>query len=659
MNASADITPAKEVEARRASNLWMVYPLVLAMLVGTLYVLTLRVGVGGETDGAKWQFVGDVLGVPHTTGYPLYVLLSHLFSYLPLGTLAWRVNFMSAFFAVAAVVTLQRILRGLLQNEILAFGGALLLAVSPLFWKFAVVAGVYSLNAFFVCLVIYFLFKWSDMVRERGMSPDSAGRGYFYAACFVYALSFGNHVTMITLLPAFVFFALVTDRRTVLNLKTALLALLFVALAASLYSLPFISTNMPSPYLENRVETFGDLWNLITASGFRQYMFMHGVKGPPHALLSFYLRSLIAQFTIFGFLVMAAGLFLLGTKHGVKLFFLLIYLSVNLFMTLNYHVPQVVYQFIPSYVVLAIIMGFSAGLFRVVAPYLRSFGGAVSSALCLAVLLGMAAFTMFSNMPGFKAKQEEARLNDILANDVVDALPPDGVILANDYVDSMILFYKMLGEKRGREKEWRVMHDAGWKTIKPEAGWFDPANVASRYDVETVGRLLKGEEVNWSPLALKDKNAGRHEIYFWSRDKILLDMAGFLSERVDLPGEAGEKNVYGGGRILLYRITRRVDRPPEDIIEIYNEGLTLLRDGKLRDALFRFSLLTFENKGFAEAYFQLGMCFRGMKKYEKAREQWKKVLDLIPDYKPAIEELKKLPQPPGQTTAELRDRSEG
>ena len=106
------------------------------------------------------------------------------------------------------------------------------------------------------------------------------------------------------------------------------------------------------------------------------------------------------------------------------------------------------------------------------------------------------------------------------------------------------------------------------------------------------GRLLKGEEVNWSPLARKDKNAGKHEIYFWSRDKILLDMAGFLSERVDLPGEAGEKNVYGGRQIRLYRITGHVDRSPEEIIRIYDEGLVLLRRRRFLEAAARFFSLT-------------------------------------------------------------------
>ena len=34
-------------------------------------------------DSPKFQFVGAVWGVPHNPGYPLYIVISHLFSELP------------------------------------------------------------------------------------------------------------------------------------------------------------------------------------------------------------------------------------------------------------------------------------------------------------------------------------------------------------------------------------------------------------------------------------------------------------------------------------------------------------------------------------------------------------------------------------------------
>src|SRR5690348_13211180 len=82
--------------------------LVCALLVGigtlALYVLTLRPDVGGIEDAPKFQFVGYVLGTAHSPGYPLYVLLTHVFDKLPIGTIAYRVNLFSAVMAAAACV---------------------------------------------------------------------------------------------------------------------------------------------------------------------------------------------------------------------------------------------------------------------------------------------------------------------------------------------------------------------------------------------------------------------------------------------------------------------------------------------------------------------------------------------------------------------------
>jgi MFS family permease len=539
--------------------LWFLYPACLAAVVAALYLFTLYPGVGGETDTAKWQFVGKVLGMPHITGYPLYVLVNHVFSFLPVGTLAWRINFMSAFFAVLAVVLLQRILRGLLNSELLALGGALVLAVSPMFWTFAVAAGVYSLNAFFICLVMYLLFKWADARRGRP-AGGREGRGYFYAACFAYALSLGNHVTMITMLPALVIFALATDWRAVLSMKTMLLSLLFVMLLAGLYIFPFIQTAMPSPYLENRVRTFDDLWRLLTATGFRQYLFAGGTTGLVEMQLPFYISQVSAQFTFFSLLLIMAGLLVLGWEHGRKLAFVATFLGANLCMALNYYVShaQLQYQFIPSYVFLALVIGMVPGAANALAPHMDRGTRRMFSGAALLVLVGLAGLLVEGNIAKIQAKQREMALNEKLANDVIEALPKDGVILANSYNDSMIFMYKMVGERRESEKRWRVLHDTSWRITRVEP---DPTHMTDGrtvYDLSAVERLMRGEKVDWSPLSLEEGGPIRHAVYFSSGDKPLLDRAGYTSEAVDLPGNGTGENCYGGRTIRLYRITGQV-----------------------------------------------------------------------------------------------------
>src|SRR5207302_1168367 len=58
---------------------------------------SLPAGDSGELITAAW-----VLGVAHPPGYPLFTMLGHLFTFLPVGS-AFRVNLMSAVLHAATV----------------------------------------------------------------------------------------------------------------------------------------------------------------------------------------------------------------------------------------------------------------------------------------------------------------------------------------------------------------------------------------------------------------------------------------------------------------------------------------------------------------------------------------------------------------------------
>src|SRR5690349_11953418 len=69
----------------------------LAILLGAgfLYWRTLAPSVM-PGDYAEFQMSAAILGIPHPTGYPLYILLGKLFTMLPFGDVAYRVNLSSA-----------------------------------------------------------------------------------------------------------------------------------------------------------------------------------------------------------------------------------------------------------------------------------------------------------------------------------------------------------------------------------------------------------------------------------------------------------------------------------------------------------------------------------------------------------------------------------
>jgi len=244
------------------------------------------------------------------------------------------------------------------------------------------------------------------------------------------------------------------------------------------------------------------------------------------------------------------------------------------------------------------------------------------------------------------------------ARDIVDAMPRDAVILANNPSDSNLFLYEMLGEEYGAEKGWLVWQSASWKRMKADTSDVHRFNGAALFDVSEVDRLLRGERVDWGPLTENDAHQGKHTVFFTHLDKIFMDMAGFISEPVDLPGDGDGKNRYGDETIRLYRIVETPNRKSAgEVIETYNRGLDLLANLDFQGAQKIFESLLEYNPKFAEAIFQVGMCYRGTRNYDEARKKWKEVLELVPGYSSALDALGNLPLPKGQAIAEARNHS--
>src|SRR5215831_5375944 len=71
-----------------------------------LYTLTLAPTVT-LVDSGELILAAHGLGVAHPPGFPLWVMLAHLASLLPVGNVAARINFSSAFFAALACAMLS------------------------------------------------------------------------------------------------------------------------------------------------------------------------------------------------------------------------------------------------------------------------------------------------------------------------------------------------------------------------------------------------------------------------------------------------------------------------------------------------------------------------------------------------------------------------
>lgn len=154
----------------------------VATVVFAVYLRTLAPTVMWY-DMGEFATAALTLGIAHNTGYPLFMLLGKLFSYLPLGDPAYRINLMSAFFAASTVAVTYLYIWRLTESRAIAALSSLLLGFSSTLWGNATWAEVYSINALLTVSILVLL----ESSRRSG-KPRT-----LYWACFLLGLGLGNH----------------------------------------------------------------------------------------------------------------------------------------------------------------------------------------------------------------------------------------------------------------------------------------------------------------------------------------------------------------------------------------------------------------------------------------------------------------------------------
>jgi hypothetical protein len=198
--------------------------LIVATLAALYWCTAARDIVVGDTPELVTAAI--TLGVAHPPGYPLFTILGHLFSFLPFGTLPFRVNLLSLACNSAAVGFVQATARRLTGAGPPAAAAALVLGLSTLFWEWSLAAEVFSLNNLLAAALIYFLVRWRD----------EPGRGVWVAAAaLTTGLALSNQLTIVLLAPAVL--TVLWSRRAALSARAALL--LGCALAILVGLLPY------------------------------------------------------------------------------------------------------------------------------------------------------------------------------------------------------------------------------------------------------------------------------------------------------------------------------------------------------------------------------------------------------------------------------------
>ena len=393
-------------------------PVLVFVLALTLYVATLAPGLLAA-DNAEYQLVAHHLGVAHPPGYALYTMLGKLFTLLPLGNPAWRVNLFAALTGALTLALIARIAQRLSAS---AWGGAaaaLALGVAPTFWAQSTTANIRSLTVLFTVWCFDALLAFGDARRQGEM-----GRRELTCFTLGLGLGIGHHLSLAFLLPAFGLYLLAVDPTLIRQPRRWLRP-----------GLIFAATFIVLAYFPLRGAAGAVLApdHLTTLDGFLEHVLARGFGGDMFAFLSWGLLPhrfavlgdiLLLQFG--GPLLIAAGLGALALLWRERRAFLLLGLGFALFFFLvaTYRAPQTVEYLMPAYAPLAVAAGYAAGI---AARWRRwRFVGA-----WLAALILLPGFVhLAAHYPSFADLHHDSSARDY-AEPILRHAPPDALILSN------------------------------------------------------------------------------------------------------------------------------------------------------------------------------------------------------------------------------------
>jgi len=467
----------------------------------TLYLSTLAPTVT-LVDSGELMLAAKTLGVAHPPGFPLYVLLTHLFTWLPIGSVATRVNFASALFAALATAMLTLVVAEMLLSiDALPFPtdkspkagrktrkqspaearsdhhasrierlviytapclmAGLLFAGSRTLWSYATITEVYTLNTLLITVIFFLMFGWRRRILEERIKSGKAKRGghihsrhdrWLDGAALVFGLAMGvHHVSVAVTLPAFALLVLATEGWAFFTSRRLLKAALFgfAGLAIYLY-LPLAASARP---LMNWGDprTLEKIWWHVTGKQYQVFLeFSPEIIGRQFKVfLTLIGREFSSGWLPLALLMAMTGLVALFKRDRTLFWCFVLVALFDLAWALNYEIAEDKdAYYLPIFLTLAMAAGYAVmwmtNRLRATRVPMR-----IVISITIIVALLVPAIAVASNF-GFNNRHRYFIARDYLEN-MLQTIAPNGLLLTDDWQVYSPLLY--LREVEGIRKD--------------------------------------------------------------------------------------------------------------------------------------------------------------------------------------------------------------
>ncbi len=439
-------------------------------------------------DSGELAAVCTTFGIPHPTGYPLFLILGYIFSNLPFSTSpVYNLNLMSAVLSTAAVMLFyyssfliisllsvrqskqefkheskhefkqgQKHKKGKPQdnepnistNSIIfaSFFSALVFGFSKTFWSNALSVEVYPLHALLLIIIIYYCTKIYSTLKEHNKKN--------WILLFVFlGLSFANHMTTVFVLPGIIYIFYLQYKENPGFAKSIYPLIFWSVLGLLLYFILMFRASS-GPYMNwSDPKTLGGLFHHITGGDYSQLMFTSSSVFSKNVKLFF--STVLGEYAVISGIIAAIGLIYLYFRNK-NLFYLFIILILGcLLYSLNYNIRDLLSYFLLIYILLG--LAFGAGLIHVF-NFLALKINVQKNFIHVLIIAGLA-LSCYSFIYNFGANNNSGNyvIEDLTLN-TINQLEPNAVLMTYDwgYVYPASVYYQQVGKLRGDVKVFNV-----------------------------------------------------------------------------------------------------------------------------------------------------------------------------------------------------------
>ncbi len=367
------------------------------------------------------------------------MLTGKLFSLaVPIGEVAFRLNLFSSVLTALSVVFLFFTFRNLNISKDISIASSFIFGFGQTIWNHAGTANVYSLSLLFVSILFFVFSKWQQGKEIK----------FVYWCSFIFGLSFGTHILMVSLLPLLMLMLWET-RQSLKNDFTKVIKILVLFIVPFLQYL-YLSIAYANNKLVNwgKVDSFQSLINYITQKDFAQKVSAR-TGDDTIVFLKETFRLFSSEFTIIFFILAIISVFFLFRKNksfGLSLIGIIV---INVGIMFIYGNSQDIvglfrYFFI-AYTALAVIITYGLNF---ISEKIKIHSGKQYLFVLFIFLLVLGIFFQFKTSLAANNRRNNYVISDF-ANNMLSTVEPNSILITSgDPITGPAWYLQSIGRRK-------------------------------------------------------------------------------------------------------------------------------------------------------------------------------------------------------------------